>query len=451
MNALEAISSCDRVFVRSLVPESGKILQERGINVSSFDDLFLNSRNFDTLNKKIAKSVLSVAKECNVAYCVDGSVSEDAACAEILKRAKSVQVFDAASRSDCMIANSVNRGAFTCVSAYSADKLNAATLLPLVVYDIDDAYLAGELKLKLCDLFGDERSAVVFARGEKRNIKLYELDRLDCYGYDCSVMVNDSDLTEKTRFSVEDLYTILRVLRSENGCPWDRVQTRESITPNLLEECYELYDALKLNDTENIIEESGDVLLQLAFHSLFGEEAHEFNSTDVVSGVCRKLIDRHTHVFGEAKAADGESALAVWEQNKKKEKKYSGVADYAASVPRAFPALMRAQKVQKRAAKYNFDFSNIEQIYKKIDEERDEIKNANSQENAFEEVGDLLFSVVNLARFLKVDAEEALAGSVEKFLQRLEKAEKIALNSGEKTDELSAEKWDEYYDAAKKD
>ena len=110
-------------------------------------------------------------------------------------------------------------------------------------------------------------------------------------------------------------------LRQPDGCPWDRVQTRESITPNLLEECYELYDALKSDDTENIVEESGDVLLQLAFHATFGEENHEFDRGDVVSGICRKLIDRHTRVFGGDSAADGASALAVWEQNKKKEKK----------------------------------------------------------------------------------------------------------------------------------
>lgn len=450
LNALEAIKSCEKVFVRSSVPESVKVLTESGVEFESFDDFFKKCRTFDGVSEKIAKSVLKASKTSSVAYCVDGSVSDDIACAKILKKNKNAKVFEAASRGAELIASYGERGAYTCVSAYFIDKINVSAALPLVVYDIDDAYLASEIKLKLCDLFGDECPAIISGKGERKKIALYELDRLDLYGYDCALLVGKLSLTEKTRFSIDDLFEILRVLRSPDGCPWDRVQTRESITPNLLEECYELYDALKSDDAENIVEESGDVLLQLAFHATFGEENHEFDRGDVVSGICRKLIDRHTHVFGGDSAADGASALAVWEQNKKKEKNYSGVCDYCESVPHAFPALMRAQKVQKRAAKYNFDFDDISQIYNKLEEEKNEVKAAKNGEELFEEVGDLLFTAVNFARFLKVDAEEALASSTEKFLKRLAKTEKAAVESGENPFEMSAEKWDGYYNEIKK-
>ena len=450
LNALEAIKSCDKVFVRSAVPESVNALTENGVKFESFDELFKKCRTFDGLSKKIAKAVVDEAKNSSVAYCVDGSVSEDIACAKILKKFKTAQIFEAAPRGAALIASSCERGAYTCVSAYSIEKINAAVALPLVVYDIDDAYLAGEIKLKLCDLFGDECPAIISGGGKREKISLYELDRQNMFGYDCAVIVGELPLMQKKRFSVEDLFEILHVLRSPNGCPWDRAQTRESITPNLLEECYELYDALKSGDTENIVEEEGDVLLQLAFHSVFGEENHEFDRGDVVSGICRKLIDRHTHVFGGDLATDGDSALAVWDKNKKKEKHYSGVCDYCRSVPRSFPALMRAQKVQKRAGKYNFDFSNVSQIYDKINEETGEVKSAKTSEELFEEVGDLLFSVVNLARFLKVDAEEALSASTEKFLNRLEKTEQAATAAGENAFVLSAEKWDGYYNEIKK-
>lgn len=453
LNALNEIKRAAKVFVRSLVPESTKIFEEYNIAAESFDSLFEKTRGFDSLNKKIAAEVLKYAKNGGsgvVAYCVDGAVSDDNAAAIILKRAKNARVKEAASRSVTLAASETFRGGYTAVSAYSAELITASCAMPLVVYDIDCEFTAAELKLKLCDLFGDEAPAVLSIGGKKIKIKLFELDRFSGYCYDTALFLPPLTLTRKTRFSLEDLLEILKILRSENGCEWDRAQTRESIAGSLIEECYELYDAILSGEASAITEECGDVLLQVAFHILFGEESHEYNRSDVISGICEKLITRHTHVFGADNAASGELAATLWEKNKQKEKGFSTAGEYLQSVPKRFPGAMRAQKLQKRAAKYGFDFENTEQIYDKIAEEQQEVKNAASENERFKEVGDLLFSAVNLARFLDCDAEQALNASSDKFLKRFVLTEKLALNDGKDLKKLSAKEWDYYYNESKK-
>lgn len=454
VNALEKIKRAKKVFLRSAVPDSARIFVENDIEAESFDRLFESSRSFDSLNKKIAAAVTAFAKEHKseegyIVYCVDGSVSEDNAAAIILAKNKNAEVFEAASRSAYLAAASGIRGGYTAVSAYSAELINSSVITPLLVYDIDGEFIAADLKIKLCDLFGDETPAVLYIGGKKIDIKLYELDRFTGYSYDTVLMVSRLALTKKTRFNFEDLLEILKILRSEKGCPWDRAQTRDSISLNLIEECYELYDALCRGDATDITEEAGDVLLQIAFHILFGEESHEYDRGDVISGVCLKLIGRHTHVFGNDKAADGELALAVWEKNKQKEKGFSSASEYLNSVPKAFPAVMRAQKVQKRAAKYGFDFENVNQIYDKIAEETEELKNAKTPCETEKEAGDLLFSAVNAARFSGVDGEQALNTSTDKFLKRFSTVEKLAMRDGKDLKELTAKEWDDYYNEAK--
>ena len=454
VNAYEKIKNAKAVFLRSAVPDSARIFEDCAIKTQSFDYLFEKTRSFDALNAKIAAAVVKYVKENKAddgyaVYCVDGSVAEDNAAAIILSKIKNAEVFEAASRSGFLAASSDIRGGYTAVSAYSAELINAAVTLPLLVYDIDGEFVAADLKIKLCDLFGDETPAVLLIGGKKINIKLYELDRFTGYSYDTVLMITRLELTQKTRFNFEDLLKILEILRSENGCPWDRAQTRDSISVNLIEECYELYDALKRGDATDITEEAGDVLLQVAFHVLFGEEAHEYDRGDVISGICEKLITRHTHVFGTDKANSGDGALAVWEKNKQKEKGFSTASEYLNSVPKNFPACMRAQKIQKRAAKYGFDFENVSQIYDKLSEEAAELKSAKTPEEVQKEAGDLLFTAINLARFSGADGEQALNLSSDKFLKRFKAAEQLALNDGKELKNLSAKEWDGYYNEAK--
>ena len=457
LKAFKAIQQADIVFCRTEFTESSAVFKENGIKVEFLDYLFERSRNFDSLNKKLAAVVCEAAKTKNVVYCVDGSVADDNSCAIILKKYNSAVVIEAASHSASTLGKLNFRGGYTTVSAYRKDKFNSSVMLPLAVYDIDDKLTASEWKLLLTDSFGDDAPAALYINGKLHYISLYEADGFEGYGYDTVLVVFDRKFTEKERFNLNDLFDIITALRAENGCPWDREQTRDSIKNNLIEESYEMYDAINNGDIDGILEESGDMFLQLVFHTIFAEEEHCYNRSDVFTGVCSKMISRHSHVFGSDKAGNGDQALEVWEKNKTKEKGYESGAEYLDCVPHSFPALMRAQKMQKRAAKYNFDFSSVEQVYKKIAEETEEVraaaKSANSDENLEllkGEIGDLLFSVVNLSRFYKIDAEEALKITCDKFLSRFSALEEAIKKDGKDMKNLTEEQIDKYYNEIKK-
>lgn len=254
------------------------------------------------------------------------------------------------------------------------------------------------------------------------------------------------------KYTIEDLLEIIKVLRGENGCPWDKVQTHQSIKKSLIEESYETIEALDSGDDKAFANELGDVLLQVAFHSVLAKEREAFEFDDVLNEVCTKLISRHTHVFGADKAGNTEEALDTWEKNKKKEKELKTNADILNDVPHSLPALMRAQKVQKKASSCGFDWENISGVFDKINEEMEELGDAYREgvpEKIEEEFGDLLFSVVNLSRFLGVDSEEAMTSATNKFIKRFTKMESLATESGEVFSELSPPKMDVLWEKVK--
>lgn len=253
-------------------------------------------------------------------------------------------------------------------------------------------------------------------------------------------------------YTIQDLLDIMETLRGENGCPWDRVQTHESIKKSMIEECYEAIDALDSGNDDAFANELGDVLLQVVFHSQLAKERGAFDFNRVVNEICTKLIARHTHVFGPEKAGDAEEALSNWEKNKKKEKNLQTYADVLKDVPHYLPALMRSEKIQKKASSAEFDWGAIEPVYDKVYEEIDELKEAEktgSLEKIEEEYGDLLFAAVNLGRFLKVTPEIALAKASDKFIKRFEKMEQAAADSGLDFTSLSLDEMDKLWEKAK--
>lgn len=237
----------------------------------------------------------------------------------------------------------------------------------------------------------------------------------------------------KDAYHIDDLLQIMRLLRAPDGCPWDRVQTHESIRKNFIEETYEAIDAIDRGDIALLREELGDVLMQVIFHSIMEEEQGSFTFDDVCDEVCRKLIIRHPHVFGDVTADTPDEVLRNWDAIKMRTKSQDKVADSVDDVPRSLPALMRAQKVQKRSAKSGMDFADAEDAMKKVPEELEELRDAMAQGDAgrtAEELGDLLFSVVNIARFVGADAEEALTRSTDKFSSRFRALEALAQERG---------------------
>lgn len=244
----------------------------------------------------------------------------------------------------------------------------------------------------------------------------------------------------------------MKLLRSPEGCPWDREQTHESIKSSLIEETYEVIEAINKSDNDLMCEELGDVLLQVVFHSQMAKENGEFTFEDVVDGVCQKLVERHPHVFGEVKADTSEQVLKNWEDIKNKSKNRSTATESMLSVPRELPALMRSQKIQKKAKKVGFDWDSVDGALSKLEEETGELKKAISDGNndaCFEELGDLLFSAVNVSRFIGCDAEEALTAASDKFLSRFSKVEELAKKRGIDMKNSSLEELDKLWDEVK--
>ena len=449
VRAAAALEGASKIIARTKSGASFKSISH--LNVETLDKLFEASRNFDTLNKKLAAYVLSAAKEYDVCYCVDGAVCEDEACKIILSRHKNCEVFESVSKSShAYNISRLKSGGVVCVSAYAVKDIKSCPAA--VVYDIDCDYIAGIVKERLTDIFGEE-SYCTFVRGDvAKKIKIYEIDRQKVYDGTCAVAVEEADFLKKERYDYADLEHMIKLLRAPGGCPWDRVQTSESIKSNMIEEAYELVDAIERGDTDGMEEETGDVLLQAAFHSVIQEERGNFTGGDALTRVVKKLIFRHSHIFGADKAKDDREALDVWEKNKKAEKNQTDFSESVLAVPKNMPACMRAQKVGKRSAKCGMDFLSPVSASEKLGEEVGELLDACISEDKsaiFDEAGDVLYSAVNVCRLAGVDCEEALHAAVNKFTARFVEFERLAKENGENIADMDNSRWDYYWMLAK--
>lgn len=260
------------------------------------------------------------------------------------------------------------------------------------------------------------------------------------------------DFEIKDNYDINDFLRLVTVLRSPGGCPWDRKQTHESIKKNFIEETYEVVEAINKADAEGLKEELGDVLLQVAMHSEMESEKGSFDFNDVVNDICKKLVVRHPHVFGDAAAQSSDEALQNWDQVKLKTKGMKKQGEAMIKVPREFIALMRAQKVQEKAAKAGFDWDDINGAVDKLHEEIDELETALAAgvgKDIEEEFGDVLFSCVNVSRFIGADSEEALTASTDKFIKRYLLVEKLAADEGLDMKTASIEELDKLWNKAK--
>lgn len=257
----------------------------------------------------------------------------------------------------------------------------------------------------------------------------------------------------KERYTLQDLLEIMRLLRSPEGCPWDREQTHESIRSDFLEETHEAVEAINLRDAEGLKEELGDVLLQVVFHAQIEAEEGRFDFGDVVDGIAKKLIVRHPHVFADASADSSAQVWKSWDAIKRQTKGGKTQADLLRAVPRSLPALMRAAKVQSRARRVGFDWPDVSGALEALDSERAELGQAMASGDAREieeELGDLLFSAVNVSRFLHTDAEQALTLASDKFIRRFTAVEELAARQGVDMASAPLSELDRLWEQAKK-
>ena len=245
---------------------------------------------------------------------------------------------------------------------------------------------------------------------------------------------------------------IIKTLRSENGCPWDREQTHESLRQNLIEESYEVVESIDNQDMANLREELGDVLLQIVFHSLIAEEEKAFTMEEVIEEISEKMVRRHPHVFADVSAETSEEVLKNWDEIKKTEKNEKTLGESMVRIPKALPANIRAEKVQKKAAKIGFDFADYEDVLGKVYEELKELEEAREKGSICEveeEFGDLMFSIVNLSRFLKINAENSLTNATNKFINRFVSIELLAARENKRLSDLSIDEMNELWERVK--
>lgn len=258
------------------------------------------------------------------------------------------------------------------------------------------------------------------------------------------------DFQKKEKYNFNDLLRIMEILRAPDGCMWDREQDHQSIRRNFIEETYEVCEAIDEQDPEHLKEELGDVLLQVVFHTEMEKEKGVFDIGDVADGICKKLIYRHPHIFGTVEVGSSEEILRNWDELKRKEKHQETDTSALESVAKSLPGLIRAEKLQKKAAKVGFDWENAQGALEKVEEELDEVKRAMTGDgDPEEEIGDLLFAAVNVARHLKVDPERAMEKTCNKFVRRFAEMERQARQENKVLSDLSLTELDTLWNRSK--
>jgi tetrapyrrole methylase family protein/MazG family protein len=339
------------------------------------------------------------------------------------------------------------------------DKQKLDVKLPIVITQVYNPQVAANVKIRLMDDYPDEyQVAVVRAAGvpgEERMawIPLYELDRLPWINHLTSVFLPArSGQGVRRGYDLSPLVEVMDNLRSPGGCPWDLEQTHASLKRYVVEEVYEVLEAIELGDMDKLCDELGDLLLQIVFHARIAEEHGCFSVQDVVDGVTTKMLRRHPHVFGNGVAATPDDVMVNWEQIKLSEQAGQQRVSRLDGVPVGLPALMRAFKLQAKAQKIGFDWEKIEDVWKKVSEETAEFQEVYEQKNNDKmeaEMGDLLFAVVNVARFAGIEPETALTRTNNKFLKRFRSMENTALERGYKIEKLPLKQLDELWNEAK--
>ncbi|MBI4317949.1 MAG: nucleoside triphosphate pyrophosphohydrolase [Chloroflexi bacterium] len=325
--------------------------------------------------------------------------------------------------------------------------------VPALVCQLHSRRVASATKLTLLELYPHDHKVVVVqwagiaGKQRKRALELSELDRLRDFDHLTSLYLPALSVLDDLS-SLAGLRFIVGRLRAPGGCPWDREQTHESLKPYLLEETYEVLEALDTEDRATFAEELGDLLLQIVLHAQLAMESGDFAMEDVHRHINAKLIRRHPHVFGDRQVSGAAEVLLNWEQIKREEKGEGLVS--LNNVPKALPALAYAQSIQRRVARVGFDWPEIGGVLDKVSEEAQEVRQASGPGERARELGDLLFAIVNLARWLEVDAEEALRQANHRFKQRFQYMEQLCADRKINLSELSLEQQDELWEEAKR-
>lgn len=464
IGALSALKSGVPIFLRTYKHPTVEYLKNQNIIFQTYDDKYETSSNFEEVYKSIADDLVKQHEEYkNIIYAVPGHpLVAESSVAILLRLCEQknieVEIISAVSFIDVIIERlkiDPVEG-LKIIDSFGIENQILDKRVGTLITQVYNESIASDVKLSLLEYY-EADTTIIFVRaaGVKnlesiREIPLFELDRQKDIDYLTSIYI-PKDIDNSKDFN--DLLKIMEKLRSENGCPWDKEQTHKSLKKYLIEECYEVLEAIDEKDEEKIVEELGDVLLQIVFHACIGKEDGYFNISDVIKSICKKMILRHPHVFGEVIVSGSKEVLYNWDAIKVKEKGYKTYTEQLKHVAKNLPSLMRASKVQGKAANIGFDIENIESAMDKILEELNEVKNvykSNNRAKILEEVGDLIFSTVNVSRFLDIEPEFALNYTIDKFITRFEYIEETVTSKGDSLEGVSLQIIDQLWEESKK-
>lgn len=474
LGSLKRLQEAGERYVRTKDHPVVDWLEQTGVRFTSFDEVYEAKDDFPSVYEEIVARLLARAEAgdtgVNIVYAVPGHPLVAEATVKLLReRCPERDIPLDIIGGESFLDEAFVRLGFDPIEGFlllDASEVNGAAIDPrrhTLIGQVYDQLTASEVKLGLMELLPDDYPVVVGhalgVEGQERieRVELFELDRIDGYGNLSLVYVPASEDESLRIRSFQRLHEIVSILRSPGGCPWDREQTHESLRKNLIEETYEVLETIDDDDPDHMREELGDLLLQIMLHSQMEEETGTFNVYDVIQELNEKLIYRHPHVFGDLSAEDAEAALNNWEAMKAEEKKRKGTEPERPSaisgVPRDLPALMKAYKLQKKAAKAGFDWEDIGGVWSKLEEEIRELKEAVEQKHDPEkqelELGDVLFSVVNAARYIGADPEQALSRTIRKFTQRFHYVEERLREQGKTPGDSTLAEMDVLWEEAK--
>lgn len=462
--ARDALRAAPRLFLRTAIHPAAEDLASEGVRFESFDGLYETLTSFEEIYETIVVRLLDEAANGDLAYAVPGHplVAEETV-RRLIPRAREsgipVKVIGSASFIEPALAalDISLSGGLLLIDALSLPAVPPRPEVGLLLYQVYDSATASTVKLALMEEFPDDwevrvvRGAGVAAAERVESLPLHRLDRVEV---DHLTVVYVPPLPKdlrKKRF--DDLVWVMARLRGPGGCPWDREQSHSTLKRYMVEECYEAIEAIDNDDLDSLCEELGDVLLQVVFHAQLEAETGCFNIDDVIRIIVDKLVRRHPHVFGAVNVADSDEVLRNWENIKRSEKGEGWRESALDGVPKGLPALMLAMEISKRAVKVGFEWEKLDDVLAKLEEEVAELKEAIREKDRSEveaELGDLLFTLVNVARWQKIDPEEALRAMVRRFSTRFRYVEQAARDQGRRLEEMSLTEMDALWEEAKR-
>lgn len=463
VETLELLKTAETLLLRTAKHPTVAEIINQGISFVSYDYVYEEKASFDEVYTTIAhECVGQAAMGKKVVYAVPGSPLVAEKTVTLIRGLAAEQgipvtIMPGMSFLEVLytrLAIDPIEG-ITVLDAADLASLPPELMTALVVTQVYNAYVASEAKLALMEYYPDDYEIVVvknlgLCNEQLLTVPLFELDRVQGIDHLTSVYVPHR-VTAVSRFSFDPILDVMKKLRSPEGCVWDIEQTHSTLRRYIVEEVYEVLEAIDLQQGEALCEELGDLLLQIVFHARIAEEAKIFTMQQVIDGVTEKMVRRHPHVFGDISVRDAGEVVLNWDAIKKQEHGHErpSVLD---GIPKGLPSLMRAYKLQAKAAKVGFDWETIEPVWDKVYEELNELKDACAQGQADHieaELGDVLFSVVNLARFLKIDGEVALNTTNNKFRQRFLYIEQVMKKNGWKWEKMSLKQLDLLWEEAK--